>query len=415
MAEDWTKFPPVPKPTKSVRGLEPFLVGLLGPPGAGKTHTMLRLMRGVQRVFPGPLVVVDTEAGRSKKYSPREGEVANPDHPMEPTYDFQRIDLDAPFRGDRCWAAIQQGLALKPAALGFDNLSDEHSGEGGYLDWHDKEVERVGGNEWAAWSRPSAARKKLLSGISHVPAPPLLFFTFISEEKTEQVTVKDERTGREKKKVVNKGWIPVAPLLTLKTLDLTIVLSWDSRGTPIWKSRDLPAEDFMRKWPDHLLAMMKPGQVTEDHGEALARWVKGEAVAPDDRAAILAEIKGLLKRSFPGKGKPIFLETFGVPFEKEVSLSPDRLLVGLQALKAKVPAVTQLVPEIVAPEPAGAPSSATLDDTRSTVTIRQAAEAAGLSEERLRIICKGDPEEVPGSPEILEEILEKIRKEASNA
>lgn len=415
MAEDWTKFPPVPKPTKSFRGLEPFLVGLLGPPGAGKTRTMLRLMRGVQRVFPGPLVVVDTEAGRSKKYSPRTGEVANPDHPLEPTYDFERIDLDAPFRGDRCWAAIQQGLALRPAALGFDNLSDEHSSEGGYLDWHDKEVERVGGNDWAAWARPSAARKKLLSGISHVAAPPILFFTFISEEKTEQITVKDERTGREKKKVVNKGWTPVAPLLALKTLDLTIVLPWDSKGTPIWKSRDLPAEDFMRKWPDQLLALIKPGQITEDHGEALARWVKGETavVAPaPDRAAVLGEIKQVLKQSFAGKGKTVFREIFGLDFEKEASLAPDKLLAGLQALKARALALPSAQAPIVAPEPPGAPNQATLDDTRSvTSTIRNAAAQAGLSEEALQRICKGDPEEVPDSPEILEEILSKIRKE----
>lgn len=357
MADDWTKFPPIPKPTKSFRGLEPFLVGLLGPPGAGKTRTMLRLMRGVQRVFPGVLVVVDTEAGRSKKYSPRTGETANPDHPLEPTYDFERIDLDAPFRGDRCWAAIQQGLALKPAALGFDNLSDEHVSEGGYLDWHDKEVERVGGNEWAAWARPSAARKKLLSGISHVAAPPVLFFTFISEEKTEQITVRDERTGREKKKVVNKGWTPVAPLLTLKTLDLTIVLPWDSKGVPIWKSRDLPAEDFMRKWPDHLLALMKPGQITEDHGEALARWVKGETAAPSsaptlDRTALLTEIKSLLA-TLPSQDakKSAVAGAFNLPWAKVERLDPAPLAAGLAALKAAL--VKPAPPSDPAPVPAG--------------------------------------------------------------
>jgi len=291
MSEDWTKFPPVPKPSKSVRGLEPMLIGLLGPPGSGKTRSMLRMMRGVQRVFQGPLVLIDTEAGRSKKFSPRDGEAANPDHPTEATYDFQRIDLEPPFRGDRCWEAMKMALALHPAAVGFDNLSDEHVGEGGYLDFHDKEIERMGGNEWGAWNRPASCRKRLISGISHVAAPPILFFTFIAEEKTAQIEI--EEGGRKKKKVINKGWTPVAPLLILKTLDLTCILPWDSKGHPIWESRHLPGEDFIRKWPDHLVALFQPGQITEAHGEALARWAAG-APAPEGTGELLRELQGLL-------------------------------------------------------------------------------------------------------------------------
>jgi hypothetical protein len=279
MADDWTKFPPIAPPSR-LRLPKATLIGIMGPPGSGKTRTMIRMMRGAQRVFPGSLVVIDTEAGRSSLYQPPEGRPANPNDPVEPTYDFERIDLDAPFRGDRCWAAIKEAMKLKPAAIGFDNLSDEHTGEGGYLDWHDREVERMGGNEWGAWARPSAMRKRLISGITHIAPPPILFFTFIAEEKTDQVMVKDERTGRDKKKVVNKGWTPVAPLMILKALDLTCILPWDSKGTPIWESRKLPHEDFIRKWPEHLTRLMTPGQITEDHGEALARWTKGEVVAP---------------------------------------------------------------------------------------------------------------------------------------
>ncbi len=350
---------------------------------------MLRLMRGVQRVFSGPLVVVDTEAGRSKKYSPRTGETANPDHPLEPTYDFERIDLDAPFRGDRCWAAIQQGLALKPAALGFDNLSDEHVSEGGYLDWHDKEVERVGGNEWAAWARPSAARKKLLSGISHVAAPPVLFFTFISEEKTEQITIRDDRTGREKKKVVNKGWTPVAPLLTLKTLDLTIVLPWDSKGIPIWKSRDLPAEDFMRKWPDHLLALMKPGQITEDHGEALGRWVKGEVPSPalPTREDFLAEIKSLLATLPTQEAKKAAVaKVFNLPWAKVERLDILALSDGLQKLRSALrsPAEPVVVP---------------VGDHRDR--IRGRAEQAGLPAESIAAVIGGSLNDLPADLETM--------------
>lgn len=346
MAEDWTKFPPVPAPKPAIRLPKATLIGVMGPPGSGKTRTVLRLMRGVQRVFPGPSVMIDTEAGRSSLYAPREGSKANPDDPIEPTYYFQRIDLGPPFRGDRCWQAIKEALALKPAAVGFDNISDEHTGEGGYLDWHDREVERVGGNDWGAWARPAAARKKLISGISHVAPPPILFFTFIAEEKTDQITVQDERTGRDKKKVINKGWTPVAPLMILKTLDLTCILPWDSKGSPIWESRKLPYEDFIRKWPDHLTRLMTPGQITEDHGEVLARWVKGEPVeakASDvahDPTALRKELLALLREADGGDqeaAKGLLQQFFGSPSWSTVSKLPvSELSVGLAALQKHI-------------------------------------------------------------------------------
>jgi ABC-type cobalamin/Fe3+-siderophores transport system ATPase subunit len=347
VAEDWTKFPPIPAPSR-VRGPKATLIGVMGPPGSGKTRTVLRMMRGVQRVFPGPVVLIDTEAGRSSLFQPKEGELANPNDPVEPTYEFERIDLDAPYRGDRCWTAIKSALTLHPAAIGFDNISDEHTGEGGYLWWHDQEIERVGGNEWGAWARPAAARTRLISGVTHVPPPPILFFTFIAQEKTEQVTVKDERTGRDRKKVIDKGWTPVAPLMILKALDLTCILPWDSKGTPIWEARKLPGEEFARKWPEHLTRLMVPGQITEEHGEALARWVKGDPARQPDRApagqpgpnsgTLLDEVLSVLRAHFRPEQKndrAHALElSFGTPSWKAIEkMDQQSLAVGLAGLK----------------------------------------------------------------------------------
>jgi hypothetical protein len=57
-------------------------------------------------------------------------------------------------RPDDFLQAVREQLKLKPAAIIVDTLSDEHEGEGGYLDWHDNEVEvgrqRMGGVEFAA-------------------------------------------------------------------------------------------------------------------------------------------------------------------------------------------------------------------------------------------------------------------------
>lgn len=317
MASPEREYEPVPMPAISYRGEEPCLVGVIGPPGSGKTRSILRMMRGVQRVRSGPIVLIDTEAGRSKKFSPEKGQPADP---ARGTYDFLRIDLDPPFRADRCLDAIRQALKVNPAAVGFDNLSDEHLGEGGYLEWHESEIPKMGGNEYGAWAKPAAARKRLASAISHTAVP--MFFTFIAQEKTEQV---DDPKKAGKKKIVQLGWMPVAPMLLVKVLDLTCILPYDSKGTPVWKSRDLPGEDFIRKWPDYLVSIMKEGQLTEDHGEALARWAKGDAAqgsAPVPDRPASGQPAG--KNSHPDEQRRVILDEVAVLLGKYCSTKEQR-------------------------------------------------------------------------------------------
>jgi hypothetical protein len=205
---------------QSVRGEEPLLIGLVGPPGGGKTVSALRLALGMQRVRKGPIVLIDTEGGRSKKYSPEPGKLAEP---AKFTFDFKRVDFTPPFRPDHFQEAIKEQLKLSPCCIIVDTMSDEHEGEGGYLEWHDEIAEipmgkpgNVGGNEWAAWAKPKAARKRLTSGLLQIKVP--LILTFRAREKTNQT--KDDRG---KSKVVNIGWMPVAPLEIVHTLDLTCI------------------------------------------------------------------------------------------------------------------------------------------------------------------------------------------------
>jgi hypothetical protein len=149
-------------------------------------------------------------------------------------------------------------------------MSDEH---GAYLEWHDEMVPKMGGNEWAAWSKPSAARKKLINGILKIKVP--LIFTFRAKEKTKQ----------DGKKVVNIGWQPVAPLEIVHTLDLTCILRPRADGVPVWKS-DKIGEDFIIKLPNYLAPFIDAGKpLSEEMGAAFARWAKGETVAPASQPA----------------------------------------------------------------------------------------------------------------------------------
>lgn len=289
----------------AVRGEEPLLIGLVGPPGGGKSMSSLRLAMGMQRVRKGPVVLIDTEGGRSKKFAPAEGR--QPD--MVQTFPFKRIEFGPPFRSDRFQGAIELALSLDPAAVIVDVLSDEHEGEGGYLDWHDAIVNAkrgepgyVGGNEWAAWAKPKAARKRFISSLYQIKVP--ILFTFRAREKTQQQAKKSGQ-GTE---IVNIGWMPVAPLEIVHALDLTCILPPRANGVPVWTSEKI-GEDFIVKLPGYLAPLVQDGQLNEDIGEALARWALGGPVKPvngpqqpqpDGLAdALRAEILTFLRTNYP--------------------------------------------------------------------------------------------------------------------
>jgi hypothetical protein len=248
----------------AARSEEPLLLGMIGPPGGGKTLSSLRLGKGIQRVRPGPIIVIDTEGGRSRKYSD--------------VIPFEIVDFAPPCRSEDFLTAIKQQVARKPACVIVDSLSDEHEGEGGYLEWHDEMVPKMGGNEWAAWSKPKASRKKLISGLLHIKTP--LIFTFRAREKTKQNP--DARSAKDK--IINIGWQPVAPLEIVHTLDLTCILPPRADGVPVWKS-DKVGEDFIIKLPNYLAPFITQGQpLSEDMGEAFARWAMGNTVSPPTRS-----------------------------------------------------------------------------------------------------------------------------------
>jgi hypothetical protein len=236
------------KAIPAIRSEEPLLLGLVGPPGGGKTLSALKLAKGIKSVRGGDIVVIDTEGGRSKKYVD--------DIP------FNIVELPPGARSNDYKDSIIEQLPSKPAAIIVDSMSDEHVT---YLEWHDEMVPKMGGNEWAAWAKPAAARKQLINAILKIKVP--LIFTFRAREKTKQ----------EGKKVINIGWQPVAPLEIVHTLDLTCILPPRADGIPVWQS-DKIGEDFIIKFPKYLAPYIEQGRpLSEDMGAAFARWAQGSA------------------------------------------------------------------------------------------------------------------------------------------
>lgn len=243
----------------AVLGEVPMLIGLVGPPGGGKTWSALRLATGMRRLRPGPVVLVDTERGRARKYARN--------------FEFLHVPFDPPFKPTDFLQAVRDQLKLNPAAVIVDSLSDEHEGEGGVIDWHDAMVEKFKGNEHAAWGPPKADRKRMIAGFLQIVTP--LIFTFRAREKTVQ------QAGRNgKREVVNIGWQPVAPMEIVHALDLTCLLPPRAEGVPAWRSERV-GESFIVKLPEYLKPYIQEGRpLSEDMGEAFARWAQGGEAPP---------------------------------------------------------------------------------------------------------------------------------------
>jgi hypothetical protein len=247
----------------AVRGEEPLLLGMIGPPGGGKTLSSLFVAKGIQSVRGGDIHVIDTEGGRSRKYND--------------IVPFKIVELTNGRSGDFL-EAIQAQLPHNPAAIIVDSASDEHEA---YLEWHDEMVPKMGGNEWAAWAKPKAERKKLISGILRIKVP--LIFTFRAREKTKQDTVNGKKT------VVNIGWQPVAPLEIVHTLDLTCILPPRADGVPVWHSQKI-GEDFIIKLPNYLKPFIEEGKpLSAEMGAGFARWAKGGTASPPTPATAAME------------------------------------------------------------------------------------------------------------------------------
>lgn len=152
------------------------LIGLYARSGCGKTYSALLLMRGL--VGPtGRIVVIDTENRRASLYAE--------DIPGG----FSVIDLDPPFTAERYWDALETAQANADGIV-IDSFTHEWAGEGGVLDQHEAELERMAGNDYkrrescapAAWIKCKKPHKRLIERILRLKHP--LIVCMRGEDKT---------------------------------------------------------------------------------------------------------------------------------------------------------------------------------------------------------------------------------------
>lgn len=237
-----------------------LLLGLAGGTGSGKTYTAMRLASGI--CGDKPFAVIDTEAGRAKHYAD--------------FFRFDHGDLRAPFRPGAYVEAILAADKAGYPAIVVDSMSHEHAGEGGVLDWHDEELERLTKGDagrrdamkMVAWITPKTAHKQMVQQLLQVRAHLLLCFR--AEPKIEIAKDGAKTVVREKQglNVGPGGWTAITDKQLMFELTASFMFFAERPGVPV------PI-----KLQEQHRALFPPDQViTEASGAAVAAWARGGAV-----------------------------------------------------------------------------------------------------------------------------------------
>ena len=226
-------------------------VALLGPSGAGKTYTALRLAKGLG----GRIAVIDTERGSASKYADE--------------FEFDVCELET-FSPQAYIAAIREAEVAGYDVLIIDSLSHAWMGKGGVLEIHDAAVKRSrSGNSFDAWREVTPQHNALVDALvqskCHVIAT--------MRTKTEYVVEEDERGKKVPRKV---GMAPIQRDGLEYEFDVVGDLN-QSHEWVISKSRCKALADQI---------ITKPGEET---AEVLRAWLSDGAPAPERPAASVGE------------------------------------------------------------------------------------------------------------------------------
>ena len=250
----------------AVRKAVPLLVGLMGPPGAGKTFSALRLATGMREVVGGDIYFIDTENNRGLHYSDQ--------------FEFKHVPFTAPFGSLDYVKAIKYCSKLGAKIIVVDGFTNEHLGEGGYLETAESVVDRIVGpngtfkdREKAAlrgWAFANPLRQKMLEAIKQIDG--CLIFCFRAKEKVKPVTKPDGKV-----EIVDMGLMCVGFEDMVYEMTLSILLEARSDGVPTWNST-FPGEKRMMKLPNQFRTLFsKPAPLSEAIGKELALWAVGGA------------------------------------------------------------------------------------------------------------------------------------------
>lgn len=266
------------------------LIGLYGRSGGGKTRTGLLLARGIAGTA-GKIVLIDTENGRGRIFA----------DVIPGGYDV--IDLGAPFSPERYAEALELAEGKADVVM-FDSMTHEWDGEGGVLESHETELDRMAGSDWrkrdacnmAAWIKPKTLHKKFVQRLLRSKVP--IICCLRAQEKT-RMEKKDGKT----------------------------VVHTDEFTTPIYDSKFIfemliNAEVYSKNGVGGFLRITKithetlfkclPGeneQAGMEHGRLIRAWCDSAGAAPapppDEKDVLKKELWKITKAKHQGDPKAL--------------------------------------------------------------------------------------------------------------
>lgn len=239
---------------QAVRADTKLLIGIAGPSSSGKTYSALRLATGLAE--GGPIVAVDTESGRMLHYAD--------------DFEFQHGELHAPFRPSAYQGALQAAKDAGAKVIIVDSMSHEHEGEGGILEMHEEELERMAGDDFrkrervkfTAWIKPKREHNKFVNAALQLDVHVIICFR--AKEKLKMV--KNERGAMEP---TPQGWQPICSDRFEYEMTALLMLPPGSEGKP---DTSAEASKIQRQ---HQTIFEHGRQIDESMGRALADWSRG--------------------------------------------------------------------------------------------------------------------------------------------
>lgn len=280
------------RPLAEVAGVGRIKIGLSGPSRSGKTYTALRIAIGLAKGRQEDVFAIDTE-GTMGIYKAR--------------FPGVRVALlEPPYTYARYQEAIDAAVKAGAKVVIVDSASHAHEGQGGLLEQHDAEMQRMAGDDYgkrermkfAAWIKPKAAFTAFCNKLQQ--AGPHMVVCFRAKEKLKLV-----RNAQGKQEPIPMGWQPICTEGIEFEMTVMFVLPPNSKGVP-----DLGAEAAGLREP--IDSMVREGiQFDENFGRMLAEWAEAggaPANAPREtplQAAEKAASEGTeaLRRWWGGDGR----------------------------------------------------------------------------------------------------------------
>lgn len=233
-----------------------MLIGLAGGTGSGKTRSAMRLATGMSG--GKRFAVIDTERGRAKHYAD--------------DFAFDHCEINEPFRPAAYIEAVEAAAKAGYPVIVVDSTSHVWAGDGGILDWHEEELERMAGDNWqkrescnmAAWIKPKMEHKKFVQKLLQVNAHVILCFR--AEPKIEMVKEGGKTKIVPKESLIGyAGWIPVCEKNLPFELTVSFMLTADQPGLP----KPIKLQE------QHKAFFPLDSLINEEAGERIAEWARG--------------------------------------------------------------------------------------------------------------------------------------------